>query len=218
MPVVISARANLGTHDARYNDRDGSDWIQTVAEKFLMEIQLANLQAMGGSLTEKINALIIGIHKCRVSLRGEWNTERPRCPTLARNLKRIVETKEETRGPAKLRKRQEGSAIRFARKKRRGTFIAVTPPPKHLEVAQKLPCQEQTCPVMFMSESALKTHFKKKHPDGNYQPPPKVMNPATGKMGVQKLREDKVRVYPRWEYLKCVVSGTLQGLRSHTGP
>ena len=189
---MISAKANLGLFDARYHDRDGSDWIQTMADKFLLDIQLANIRVLGACLTEKINSLLLGIHECKASLRGDWNTVLPMCPNFGRNLKRIVETERGTGGPKKLRKLQGRKTIRKASKKRKGTFEHVTPPPKPLQEEHKIPCQEQTCDVTFTSESAMKTHFNKKHPDSNYQPPAKVLNPLTGKMGVQKLREDKV--------------------------
>ena len=162
---MISAKANLGLFDARYHDRDGTDWIQTMADKFLLDIQLANLKTMGGHLTGKINLLLLGTHECKLSLGGDWNTNLPMCPNLGRNLKRIVETRKETGGPTKMRRLQGKKTVT---KKKRGIFVEVTPPPKPVQHDQKIRCQEQTCTVTFTSQSAMKTHFKKKHPTGNY--------------------------------------------------
>ena len=210
LPVVISAKANLGRFDARYNDKDGSDWIQTAANKFLLVIQLANLKAMDGAVTQKVTELHLGIDRCRQSLRESWNTDLPRCPNLSENLKRIADTQEEPNHPIKMRKSLKGKAAKPKHKTKRGKFLPVTPPPKKLADEDKLKCQDPGCEILFTTESALKTHFNKKHPEGTYQPPEKVRNPKTGKLGIQKLREDKVRlrdVQSRFNSLSRYIAG-----------
>jgi hypothetical protein len=81
----------------------------------------------------------------------------------------------------------------MAGRKAKGLYVEVSPPPMPLQDDQKIKCQEATCKSLFSSQGALKTHFRKVHPTGNYVAPPKNVDPDTGREGVEKKRVDKVR-------------------------
>ena len=191
--AVIAAKANLGSWDARFSDKDGCNWLETHGNQFLFSVQLADIKIMGEKLPEKIKALNLTMGECRDMLNEKWNSELQRCPELQRKLKRIVDTDSEE-GSCKVsvkHKKRKGKG-RGPAKKGKAVYRLITPPPPKIPADSKIECQVPDCPARFSYHSAMKTHMKNKHPGTIYNPPPKQRDPVTGRLKVENIREDKV--------------------------
>ena len=198
--MIIAARANLGVYDARYVEKDGRNWIEVATNNFLFAVQMINLKRCDGNLSGKINPLLMALARSKELLGHPWNQELPRCPRLQENLKRLAEgdiacssssssSNINIISPAK----KQRICVSKEKKQKKGIYRPVSPPPPPLPDDQKLTCQADNCNSLFSSHAAAKTHFIKRHPTGNYVPPPRTKDPTTGRIGVQKKREDKVR-------------------------
>ena len=160
------------------------------ANSFLASIQMMNLLSCEESLTPQMKALFKLVNRCRQLLDLPWNSQLTQCPKLKDNLRKIAfrgdknNNTDDDEPPRKLPRTKEKQRIK-------STFLELTPP-KPIPAEDKLSCQEAACNVLFSSQAAMKAHFKVSHPEGQYVPPEKVVNPASGRKGFGMKRLDKV--------------------------
>ena len=127
--------------------------------------------------------------RCRTILNQEWNSELPHSYVLVGNLRRIAgDSDDENRNERKKSRTEESKTT----PEQKGKFIPVTPRPRK---DANIPCQDVTCDSRFSTHGAHRSHFTKKHVGQNYINPPKVFDPSTKKMGVEKTVVDKVTTF-----------------------
>ena len=183
---ILFAKANCGEYDVRYSEEHGEAWLYGCAGKFLSSAQMLNMARMEGTISEVTNRLFLLVNSCRSKLDEGWNADLPTAPALASHLKKVAREEDNNNNEKRKKPRLES-------RKEKGKFKDLTPPPAKLANEDKIKCQFVSCLALFSSIGASKTHFKKVHPDSDYIPPPKEVNPATRRVGDKKVRVDRVR-------------------------
>ena len=193
MSRIIGAKANLGQFDARYGEEDGESWIKEKGFSFLATVQMLNLTGCDGSLSPQTEELFRLTNKVRHVLEEPWNTGLPQCPRLTDNLKKIARVDDgddDNNNEPKPKKKR--TSRQQEHKKRSKSYREVTPPPERMTDEDKIRCQHQNCFILFSSQGAMKSHFQRAHQGDIYIPPPKTINPSTGREWTAQKRVDKV--------------------------
>ena len=174
---ILSAKSNLGFYNAKYNVKDGEDWINSSLDAFL--VCAANFSRE--TKEEEVKELVKACYLQSAPVRKQILDDRNRTyQTLLYPNKSV-----QFHGGEKIKPKGEKPVT--------GLFHPVEQPPAELDDDQKIRCQVAGCGSKFQSYHAAKTHHKKKHEGIVYREPEKVIDPVTKHLGDQKLRVDKVQ-------------------------